>query len=107
MNENVIAARRASRFLAGHRISCNCMVTFAHLSKKPMRFKFVCYGVALPLLTSLVQAQRGDTRGEGPQVPLPVAQKIEPAPPLSSAEQLKTFTLPPGFKIELVADESL
>src|SRR5207244_7057651 len=39
--------------------------------------------------------------------PLPLAQRIPPARPLSSAEQLKTFTLPPGFRIELVADESL
>src|SRR5215217_6934997 len=52
-------------------------------------------------------AQRGDTRGEGPQTPLPIAQKITPAPPLSAAEQLKTFTLPAGFRIELIADESL
>jgi mono/diheme cytochrome c family protein/glucose/arabinose dehydrogenase len=67
--------------------------------------------LVLPLLASVcpsgVRAQRGDTRGEGPQVPLPVAQKIVPSPPLSAAEQLKTFALPPGFKIELVADESL
>jgi len=30
-----------------------------------------------------------------------------PAPPLSAADQLKTFILSPGFRIELVADESL
>src|SRR4051812_23594017 len=63
--------------------------------------------VAALLSPAHLPAQRGDTKSEGPQTPLPIAQKIVPAPPLSAADQLKTFTVPAGFRIELVADESL
>lgn len=51
------------------------------------------------------RAQFGDTPGEGPQVPLPAAQIMTPAPAQSPAAELATFQLPPGFRIELVAAE--
>jgi mono/diheme cytochrome c family protein/glucose/arabinose dehydrogenase len=51
-------------------------------------------------------AQNGD-KGETNQ-PLRVArEKIPPSPPLSPNEALKTFKVPAGFRIELVASEPL
>src|SRR4051812_27019114 len=51
-------------------------------------------------------AQNGD-KGDTNQ-PMRVArEKIPPAPPLSPAEALKTFRLPTGFRMELVASEPL
>jgi mono/diheme cytochrome c family protein/glucose/arabinose dehydrogenase len=52
-------------------------------------------------------AQMGDTLGEGPQVPLPAVRKITPDPVYSPAEEQRTFQLPPGYKVELVAAEPL
>src|SRR5438128_9709 len=50
--------------------------------------------------------QNGD-KGETNQ-PLRVArEKIPPSPPLSPGEALKTFKVPEGFRIELVASEPL
>ncbi len=58
------------------------------------------------LLAAKVQAQNGD-KGDTNQ-PMRVAkEKIPPAPPLSPEQALKTFTVPPGFRIELVAAEPL
>jgi len=54
-----------------------------------------------------LRGQMGDTAGEGPQVPLPAARKTAPAVVQSPAEELATFQLPPGFRIELVAAEPL
>lgn len=51
-------------------------------------------------------AQLGDVPNDAPQVPH-AAGDLPPPRPLTPAEQLKTFRLPPGFKIELLADESL
>src|SRR3954469_15824306 len=43
----------------------------------------------------------------GPAWPPPV-QQVRPEPaPLAPAEALKTFTLPPGYRLELVASEPL
>src|SRR5262245_38184944 len=53
-----------------------------------------------------VFAQRGDKAGETQVDPIP-AEKVPPATVLSPSESLKTFKLPPGFKIELVAAEPL
>ena len=55
---------------------------------------------------TLALAQNGDNLGEA-QTPVPPDIKIPPAPPLSAEESLKTFHLPPGFRIELVAAEPL
>ena len=51
-------------------------------------------------------AQNGDRAGEV-QAPPPSHLKSPPAPPLAPAEALKTFRLPPGFRMELVAAEPL
>lgn len=51
-------------------------------------------------------AQQGDRPGEVQQ-PLPDTFKIPPAPILTPEQQLATFKLPPGFKIEAVAVDPL
>lgn len=51
-------------------------------------------------------AQQGDEAGET-QAPVVPKEKIPPAPVLPPAEALKSFKLPPGFRIELVAGEPL
>jgi mono/diheme cytochrome c family protein/glucose/arabinose dehydrogenase len=53
-------------------------------------------------------AQMGDTRDKAGMVQKPPpAEWVRPAPQLSPEDSLKTFTLPPGFRIELVAAEPL
>jgi glucose/arabinose dehydrogenase/mono/diheme cytochrome c family protein len=65
------------------------------------------FAVGLSLLVALsASAQRGDKKGEVQAARVP-REKIPPAPPLSAAEEQKTFKLPPGFRIELVAAEPL
>jgi mono/diheme cytochrome c family protein/glucose/arabinose dehydrogenase len=54
-----------------------------------------------------LRAQLGDTLGEGPQTPSAVARQFAPAVALSAAEELKTFQLQPGYRIELVVAEPL
>ena len=65
-------------------------------------------GSMLSLLMAghLALAQNGDKAGEV-QLPVVPADKIPPAPVLSPQEALKSFKLPPGFKIQLVASEPL
>ena len=66
--------------------------------------------IALPILALAglsLKAQMGDTLGEGPQLPLPAVQKITPDPVYSAAEEQRTFRLPPGYRIDLVAAEPL
>ncbi len=58
--------------------------------------------LAVPLL-----AQRGDRENDKPQEPPPAWLKIPPAPVLSPEEALKTFRLPPGFRIEIAAADPL
>lgn len=63
----------------------------------------------LALTGSLVHAQQGDQKdapGEVQRDRVP-PEKIPPSPVLSPAEALKSFKLQPGFRIELVADDSL
>ncbi|MBA4147551.1 MAG: c-type cytochrome [Verrucomicrobia bacterium] len=63
----------------------------------------------LALAGTTINAQQGDGKdapGEV-QVSRVPAEMIPPSPVLSSAEALKSFTLQPGFRIELVADEPL
>src|SRR5688572_24864253 len=66
--------------------------------------------LALLLLTALAivpaHAQNGDRAGEI-QSPPPAHLKTPPAPLLSAADAAKSFTLAPGFRIELVASEPL
>lgn len=61
---------------------------------------FLCVMIS-PLL-----AQKGDRPGEA-QPPPPPHIKTPPAPALSPAEELKTFTVAPGFRLELIAAEPL
>src|SRR5260370_3677168 len=60
----------------------------------------------LLLLVPVARAQNGDKTGEAHPLRIP-REKIPPAPPLSPAEALKTFQLPPGFRLELEASEPL
>jgi glucose/arabinose dehydrogenase/mono/diheme cytochrome c family protein len=66
--------------------------------------------LALLLLAALAilpaQAQNGDRAGEI-QPPPPAHLKSPPAPVLSTAEAAKSFTVAPGFRIDLVASEPL
>jgi len=66
-------------------------------------FQLLVLGISLTLH---VFAQEGDEPDEE-QPPLSPDFKIPRAPPLSPEEALKTFRLQPGFRIELVAAESL
>jgi len=63
--------------------------------------------IALLLLTSgIALAQNGDKAGET-QIERVPADRIPPAPVLSPEDQMRTFRLPPGFHVELVASEPL
>ncbi len=64
----------------------------------------ILLALALTCLTAL--AQNGDKVGEKQESLIP-ADKIPPAPPLPPDQALKSFKLPPGFKIELVASEPM
>src|ERR1700752_3083537 len=66
---------------------------------KPLSFALLVTGFA-----AMAFAQNGDEPGEI-QSPLPPDLKIPPAPPPSPEAALKSFQLPPGFRIELVAAE--
>jgi putative membrane-bound dehydrogenase-like protein len=73
--------------------------------KRPSAF----LALAVSLLSSVAFAQIGDNADKpgAPQVPLVPADKIPPAPALSPEEALKSFTLQPGFKLEIAAAEPL
>src|SRR5262245_2286553 len=58
------------------------------------------------LAAAFVSAQNGDNANEA-QPPPPIPVPIPPAPALPPDQALKTFQLPPGFRIELVAAEPL
>jgi mono/diheme cytochrome c family protein/glucose/arabinose dehydrogenase len=56
--------------------------------------------------SALVLAQSGDKEGEDQPERVP-EDLIPPAPVLSPEDQMATFQLPPGFRVELVAAEPL
>ena len=56
--------------------------------------------------TTPTWAQSGDKAGEA-QVSRVPADKIPPSPVLSAAESMKSFVLPKGFHVEIVAEEPL
>jgi glucose/arabinose dehydrogenase/mono/diheme cytochrome c family protein len=59
------------------------------------------------LLTAApLAAQQGDKAGEE-QPPRPAHWVVPPAPSLSAADEAKTFSLAPGFRAELVAEDPL
>ena len=62
--------------------------------------------LSLLLIAPLALAQNGDKPGEKQESRVP-KEKIPANPPLSAAAALKTFKLPPGFRIEVVAAEPL
>lgn len=61
---------------------------------------------ALLLTSALALAQSGDKPGEKQEPRVP-KEKIPANPPLAPEAALKTFKLPPGFRIELVAADPL
>ena len=64
--------------------------------------------LAVLALTATAFAQLGDDRpGDAPQRPPSADLHVPPSPVLSPAEALRSFVLPPGFRIELVAAEPL
>src|SRR4051812_4024824 len=68
--------------------------------------RFIVATLALFVTTFSLLAQKGD-KGDTDQ-PLRVPrEKIPPAPPLSPDQALKSFSVQPGFRIELVASEPL
>lgn len=71
-----------------------------------MRNAAVIFAVAAGLGSSLLLAQNGDKAGETQKETVP-AEKIPSAPVLSPEDELKSFRLPPGFRVELVAAEPL
>ncbi|MBI3882260.1 MAG: c-type cytochrome [Verrucomicrobia bacterium] len=69
--------------------------------------KFLRLSAAALLLTAaLAFAQQGDKKGEEQKSPVP-ANLIPPAPVLTPEQELKTFKIQKGFRIELVAAEPL
>jgi glucose/arabinose dehydrogenase/mono/diheme cytochrome c family protein len=68
---------------------------------RPLRFVTTVLCFVSPLL-----AQRGDRAGEE-QAPPPAHIKIPPAPILTAEQALKTFTVPKGFHVELVATDPI
>ena len=83
------------------RIFCCSMISL----KRPSIF----LALAFSLLTAVAFAQIGDNADKpgAPQVPLVPADKIPPATALSPEDALKSFTLQPGFKLEIAAAEPL
>lgn len=63
-------------------------------------------GVIFFLLAASAYGQQGGEPGELQTARVP-RHRIPPAPPLTPSEALKTFKLPAGFRIELVASEPL
>ncbi len=60
----------------------------------------------LALLATPVFAQIGDKKGED-QKPIVPPERIPPAPALSPEQELATFQVAPGYRVELVASEPL
>ncbi|MEY4938725.1 MAG: hypothetical protein RIQ93_460 [Verrucomicrobiota bacterium] len=69
-----------------------------------------CFFAGLASMAAFVHmtahAQLGDRGADAKQPPNPEVQ-MPPAPPLAPEEALKTFVLPPNFRIELVAAEPM
>ena len=68
--------------------------------------KLAPFSICVSLACAGALAQSGDRPGEV-QNPPPASLKIPPAPPLKPEEALKTFTVAPGFRVELVASEPM
>ena len=77
------------------------------MNLRPPRLRFIVLAVTGVLFGNHIHAQLGDRPGGDPQRPPSPDIEIPAAPALSPADALKTFVLPPGFRIELVAAEPL
>src|SRR5256885_891719 len=75
--------------------------------RSPSRSFLVIAFFAGLLVAAPARAQLGDRPGGDPQRPPSTDIEVPPAPALSPADALKSFVLPPGFRIELVAAEPL
>src|SRR4030095_13217140 len=65
-------------------------------------------GVALTLFAFAAPlAAQVANQPQRPQVPLVPAELIPPSPALSPEEELKTFQIAPGVRVELVASEPM
>jgi mono/diheme cytochrome c family protein/glucose/arabinose dehydrogenase len=62
--------------------------------------------ICASLVSSAAFAQQGDRAGEA-QVELPAEWRVDSSPVRTAEEQLATFALPDGYRIELVASEPL
>lgn len=71
-----------------------------------MKSRFWLVLIALSACSAL-RAQLGDLTEDGVEHTLPAARHFAPTPPLSAREEQATFQVPAGFRMELVADESL
>ncbi len=68
--------------------------------------RILCAFAALSVFALKLPAQIGDKPGEA-QTPLVPRELIPPAPVRTAAEELKTFQVAPGFRIELAAGDPL
>lgn len=71
-----------------------------------MKPRFVSLLLLAMLVSAPVRAQNGDKAGEA-QPPRPAHWVVPPAPSLSPEDEAKTFTVAPGFRVELIAAEPL
>src|SRR5262245_37328100 len=72
----------------------------AHLAESPMRLATLCAaGVGLVVIACLFES------GLAPGQPDPYGDFIAKTDPRSPADEQKSFHLPPGFEIQLVASE--
>ncbi|HVS19618.1 MAG TPA: c-type cytochrome [Planctomycetota bacterium] len=71
------------------------------MDARPLHHALTALLTAAPAL-----AQNGDVKDES-QPPLPAYLVVPPAPALSAADELATFAVAPGFRVELVAAEPL
>ncbi len=72
------------------------------------RKQWIFFAAILALgLSPALRAQLGDKLSEGPEVPLPAARNFVLEPPLAPEDEQRTFQLPPGFRIELMAAEPM
>ena len=76
---------------------------------RPLKRPLAVLSFSVAGLAAVAFAQIGDNADKAGfvQVPIVPAEKIPPAPALSPEEALKSFTLAPGFKLELAACEPL
>src|SRR6266550_452201 len=89
---------------AAHLARLDPVVTYM-MSKKPYPFAVVGAAVIATVVVSLFAAAADNDLSK--QQPTYKIKQIPPAPVLKPDDELKTFKLPPGFHLELVAAEPL